>query len=82
MTNPIAIACLPLLMSGLAIAQGNPQLQALTASTLPMQYFASLPKGWSAAKSWPVVMVVPDAGRDFKGNLAAFVRARKDLPFN
>jgi hypothetical protein len=51
------------------------------ASTHPMRYHVSLPRGWSAARSWPVLVVIPDASRDFVGNLRQFVSARGDRPF-
>jgi len=47
----------------------------------PMRYRVALPQGWSADREWPVVVVIPDAGRDFAGNLEAFARARKDRPY-
>lgn len=52
-----------------------------TATTHPMKYHLSLPAGWAAGKTWPVAVVVPDASRDFEGNLAAFEKARGALPF-
>ena len=81
MRNPIPSSCLSVLVATQGFAQGDPQIQTKTATTHPMQYFLSLPKGWNAARTWPVVVVIPDATRDFKGNLEAFIRARKDLPF-
>lgn len=55
-----------------------PEPQLRTASSHPMKYHLSLPKGWNKQKTWPVVVVIPDASRDFAGNLAAFVKARQD----
>jgi poly(3-hydroxybutyrate) depolymerase len=46
-----------------------------------MKYHLSLPEGWTAGRTWPVVVVIPDAARDFEANLAAFVKARGALPF-
>ncbi len=51
-----------------------------TATGHPMQYAVSRPVGWTAGKRWPVLVVIPDAGRDFLGNLDAFVKARGDRP--
>ena len=45
-------------------ARGNePQLK--TASTHPIQYYLSLPEGWTAEKKWPVVVVIESADREF-----------------
>lgn len=52
-----------------------------TASTHPMRYWLSLPHGHSRERKWPVLVVIPDATRDFAGNLASFVAARRDGPF-
>jgi dienelactone hydrolase len=46
-----------------------------------MQYYLSLPKGWSAGKSWPVVVAIESANRDFQANANAFARARGNRPF-
>jgi len=46
-----------------------------------MKYHLSLPQGWSKQQTWPVVVVIPDAARDFTGNLAAFIKARRDRPY-
>jgi len=51
------------------------------ASTHPMRYHLSLPTGWSATREWPVLVVIPDAGREFAANLQAFVAARGNRPY-
>jgi dienelactone hydrolase len=65
----------------LSLFQGAAGPELLTASGHPMKYYLSLPEGWSADKVWPVVIVIPDAGRDFAGNLAAFAKARGNRPY-
>lgn len=50
-------------------------------ATHPMRYHLALPEGWTAERMWPVVVVIPDATRDFAGNLNAFVAARGARPF-
>src|SRR5260370_32180509 len=52
-----------------------------TASGHPMQYYVSLPQGWTAARKWPVVVVIESANRQFQQTLGAFAKARKDMPF-
>lgn len=56
-------------------------VEVKTASTHPMRYYVSLPKNWRAEKSWPVVVVIESANRDFKVNAEEFVKARGELPF-
>jgi len=41
----------------------------------------SLPDGWTAAKKWPVVVVIDSAERDFLNAANAFAQARKQQPF-
>jgi len=71
--------CCSLLLS-LSIFQW-PEPELRTASAHPMKFHLSLPKGWNNEKTWPVVVVIPDAARDFAGNLSAFIKARKDRPY-
>jgi len=51
------------------------------ATAHPMRYHVALPRGWSAGRAWPVLVVIPDAARDFVPNLERFVRARGDRPY-
>ncbi|HEY0723202.1 MAG TPA: hypothetical protein VGD41_04285 [Pyrinomonadaceae bacterium] len=60
-------------------ASEAPQLK--TASSHPIQYYLSLPEGWSTAKKWPVVVVIDSADRDFFKAAAAFALARGQQPF-
>ncbi len=46
-----------------------------------MQYYVSLPQGWTAARKWPVVVVIESANRQFQHTLGIFAKARKDMPF-
>jgi poly(3-hydroxybutyrate) depolymerase len=56
--------------------------QALkTASTHPIQYYVSLPKGWNGDRSWPVVMIIEAAEREFLKTLQVFEKARGERPF-
>jgi poly(3-hydroxybutyrate) depolymerase len=52
-----------------------------TASGHSIQYYVSLPQGWTAARKWAVVVVIESANRQFQETLAIFVKARKDMPF-
>jgi poly(3-hydroxybutyrate) depolymerase len=52
-----------------------------TASGHSMQYYVSLPQGWTAARKWPVVVVIESANRQFQQTLGIFTKARKEMPF-
>lgn len=58
---------------------GEPELR--TATTHPMKYYVSLPTGWTKEKAWPIVVLIPDASRNFARNLSAFELARKNRPY-
>jgi hypothetical protein len=47
----------------------------------PIRYHLALPEGWQPGRSWPVVVVVSDAHRDFEANLQRFVQARGTKPY-
>jgi hypothetical protein len=50
-----------------------PQLK--TASSHPIQYYVSLPEGWTSGKKWPVVVVIESADREFlNATLPSFKR--------
>ena len=70
-----------LLLAPAALALGaEPGVALRTASTHPMKFHVALPEGWVAGKTWPVLVVIPDAAREFEANLAAFVKARGSRP--
>lgn len=52
-----------------------------TAQAVPVKYYLSLPKGWTAKTTWPIVVTLDGSGHDFLGNCRSFVAARGDLPF-
>ena len=52
-----------------------------TASTHPIQYYLSLPDGWTKTKKWPVVVVIDSAEREFLQAATAFAQARGSRPF-
>jgi predicted esterase len=76
-----AIVCAFFLASwmtaGFAAAAPSPvEPEVRTATTHPMKYYVSLPKDWSAERTWPV-LVAPSAHYGDKGrNLAAFAAER------
>jgi hypothetical protein len=46
----------------------------------PMRYYLSLPRGWYAGRTWPVVVTLDGADRDFRWNHRAFLRVRGEWP--
>src|SRR5262245_51807029 len=65
-----------------SFGQQNPESPQLkTASTHPIQFYLSLPAGWTAAKKWPVVVVIESADREFLSAATAFAQARQQRPF-
>ncbi len=46
-----------------------------------MQYYVSLPDGWSASREWPVVFAIESANRDFETAAEKYRAARGKLPF-
>jgi dienelactone hydrolase len=73
---------MPRILSLMALATTIAYSQELkTATTHPMQYYLSLPEGWTAEKAWPVVVAIESANRDFQANAAEFARARGGAPF-
>ena len=57
----------------------EPTLKAVSAH--PMQYYLSLPDGWSKSKKWPVVVVIEAAEKQYNENASRFADARKGRPF-
>jgi poly(3-hydroxybutyrate) depolymerase len=63
----------------LAALAGAQELK--TATGHRMQYYLSLPRGWTAGRSWPVVVSIESANREFQSNAAEFAKARGERPF-
>jgi hypothetical protein len=80
----IPFACVGTLLLWSSLGFGAPSAPKITqqrAASHLMRYHVALPIGWSKARQWGVVVVVPDAAREFRANLEAFVAARDTLPF-
>jgi poly(3-hydroxybutyrate) depolymerase len=69
------------LMCAMALLGAAYAQELKTATGHAMQYYLSLPQGWTADRKWPVVVAIESANRDFQANAAAFVRARDKMPF-
>lgn len=79
----LALTALTLgLSSSVSLADEQPAPPVLkTATTHPMQYYLSLPQGWSATKRWPVVLIIESADRDFQRTSQLYAAARKHASF-
>jgi hypothetical protein len=77
----IMIAFFIFLANADAQSQRKDSVILQTASTHPMQYYVSLPDGWTKEKQWPVVLVIEAADKEYRENALRFVRARKKMPF-
>ena len=51
------------------------------ASTHPLQYKLSLPKGWTPDKRWPILVAVEGSGCNWDAYMNGFLSQRGDLPF-
>ncbi len=69
------------LLLALALTVACSAAELKTASAQPIKYYLSLPQGWSAAKRWPVVMVIESAERNYENAAAVFEKARGNMPF-
>ncbi len=58
-----------------------PNVIERTATAHPIHYFVSLPTGWNANRAWPLLVVIPDADREFRKTADAFAAARGATPF-
>jgi len=72
---------LAVFISANLISANASQPQLKTASTHPIQYYLSLPDGWSAGKKWPVVVVIESANREFQNAATIFAQSRQSVPF-
>src|SRR2546423_6241623 len=70
----------PLVLAA-AVASSAPAITSHQAAAHAMRYHLALPDGWTAGKSWPVVVVIADAHRDFAANLQRFVDVRGEKPY-
>ncbi|HET7250137.1 MAG TPA: hypothetical protein VFI79_09850 [Gemmatimonadales bacterium] len=78
---PLAVMALAAIaVASVAGAESTP-ISTHQATTHVMRYHLALPVGWSARHAWPVLVVVPDAKREFEANLARFVAARGARPY-
>ena len=56
-------------------------IEARTASTHPMQYLVSRPENWNPGHTWPVVIIIADARREYRVAIQEFMAARGARPY-
>jgi dienelactone hydrolase len=84
LTIPFLLVSASLALSPNVVVQDRSSLTTpslKTASRHPMQYYVSLPDGWTPARRWPIVVTVTGGLKDFQHNAQLFADARKKLPF-
>ncbi len=52
-----------------------------TAARTSMQYYLSLPAGWTPARTWPILVTIDGSEHDFQHNCQSFMQARQATPF-
>jgi poly(3-hydroxybutyrate) depolymerase len=52
-----------------------------TALHHPIQYYLSLPEGWTADKKWPVVFTIEGGLKNFRNSAEVYATARKHMRF-
>lgn len=80
-----SFASLALVVAALAVAthgaEPSPAAELKKARDVPVEYYVSLPKGWSADKTWPIVVALDGSGHKFPACFDNFKRARGERPF-
>ena len=56
-----------------------PELKSVSGH--PMQYYVVRPEGWTRDRTWPIVIALEAAEKEFKANAERFARARGKQPF-
>lgn len=78
----LAFALAACLQSNYARGQtGKPDITLKTALKHPIQYFLSLPEGWTPAGKWPVVFTIEGGLKNFRNSAEVYAAARKHMPF-
>jgi dienelactone hydrolase len=77
----LLVTIIAVLASGCAGRDAAQDPVLKTARTHPMQYYVSLPRGWSPARRWPIVVTIDGANKEWLLNARTFATARGDRPF-
>src|SRR5215831_16238411 len=60
---------------------GTSHIVLKTALHHPIQYYLSLPEGWTPAKKWPVVFTIEGGLKNFRNSAEVYSTARNHMPF-
>jgi len=74
----LLLVCL-FVQTGWGGVPAEPELKTVPGGSV--QYYLSLPKGWSPKSTWPIVVTIEGSGHDFLRNCRGFIQARGDGPF-
>lgn len=75
------IALILLARAGSGADSPQPNSGLKTAEGVGVQYYLSLPNGWTTNSSWPILVTIDGSGHDFQRNFDSFVKARGAHPF-
>ena len=75
------VALMVLAIDGRCGDASEPKSEVKTAAGVGVQYYVSLPKGWTPDSTWPILVTIDGAGHNFQGNFHSFVQARGEHPF-
>ncbi|MGD0089697.1 MAG: hypothetical protein ABSE73_07235 [Planctomycetota bacterium] len=75
------LALLSLAGGGWGGETAEPQQGLRTAASVNVQYYLSLPQGWTAKSTWPILVTIDGSGHNFQGNFNGFIGARGAQPF-
>ncbi|HLX61504.1 MAG TPA: hypothetical protein VKX17_09515 [Planctomycetota bacterium] len=59
----------------------DPKSELKTAAAVGVQYYLSLPTGWTPNSTWPILVSIEGSGHNFPGNCQGFIKARGVQPF-
>jgi len=78
----LLLALLVCVWPNCAVGQtGTSDIVLKTALHHPIQYYLSLPEGWTPAKKWPVVFTIEGGLKNFRNSAEVYATARKHMPF-
>jgi len=78
----LPLALLVCLLPNCALGQAaKSDIVLKTALHHPIQYYLSLPEGWTADKKWPVVFTIEGGLKNFRNSAEVYATARKHMRF-
>jgi hypothetical protein len=77
----LLFALFTVLAMALPARAADPSAHRFTAAAYPMDYYVSVPPGWAPDRSWPVIVAIPDASREFTAVMDTWIAARRGKPW-